>query len=218
MPETLASLPTGGGKDFWKAFPEPMAGVDEAGRGCLAGPVVAGAVILPPAYDLPGLTDSKKISAKTRQVLEKRIKEQALAWGLGLSWPPEIDRINILQASLTAMSRAVGTLRIAPAFLAVDGNHEIHLPLPQRAVVRGDTLVPAISAASILAKTFRDRLLFHLEKRYPGYGLAQHKGYGVKNHFEALRVLGPCPMHRLTFKGVCPETQAKEALLWLPGI
>ena len=192
--------------------------MDEAGRGCLAGPVVAGAVILPPAYDLPGLTDSKKISANTRQILEKRIKEQALAWGLGLSWPLEIDRINILQASLRAMSRAVAVLRLEPAFLAVDGNREIPLARPQRAVVGGDALVPAISAASILAKTFRDKLLFHLDKRYPGYGLAQHKGYGVKSHFEALRALGPCPMHRLTFKGVCPETPGNEAALCLPGI
>lgn len=199
------------------------AGVDEAGRGCLAGPVVAGAVILPRSFRLPGLDDSKKLTAARRAELEPAIKAQALAWGLGVIWPPEIDRINILQATFRAMARAVAVMKLRPKSLLIDGNKTIpvHLlvcPLPQQAIVDGDSLEPAISAASVLAKTFRDRLLERLDRRYPGYTLAAHKGYGTAAHLAALRALGPCPQHRLTFRGVLPEKPASGVQGCLPGI
>lgn len=199
-----------------------VAGIDEAGRGCLAGPVVAAAVILPAVYELPGLTDSKALSAKAREILAPRIRECALAWGLGVVWPRRIERINILQATFEAMSRAVGVLRLTPGLLLIDGNkvlpdtvlalfwragHNAPQPL-QRAIVGGDKSEDAISAASILAKTFRDQLMLHLARRWPGYGLEEHKGYGTKAHYAALRRLGPCPQHRLTFRGVLPRTTA----------
>ncbi len=216
----------------------PVAGIDEAGRGCLAGPVVAAAVILPPDIDparlaelLPGLGDSKALSAARREALAPRIKEVALAWSLGLAWPREIDRVNILAATLRAMARAAALLRVRPALLLIDGNKTCPAPLPQRAIVDGDALVPAISAASILAKTFRDRLLTALDRRHPGYGFSGHKGYGAATHFQALRELGPCRQHRLTFRGVLPEEdrlalladlrrkpESKETQPCLPGI
>ena len=192
------------------------AGIDEAGRGCLAGPVVAGAVILPPGYDLPGLTDSKKLSPRRRAELAQAIKAQAVSWALGFSWPREIDRINILQATLAAMSRALCALRVQPDCVLVDGNRAFPSPLPLTTVVGGDAIHPCISAASILAKTFRDELLERMDERYPGYGLAVHKGYGTREHLEALRRLGPSPAHRATFRGVRPEP--REKTLWLPGI
>ena len=200
----------------------PVAGIDEAGRGCLAGPVVAAAVILPAVYELPGLTDSKALSAKARDILAPRIRECALAWVLGVVWPRRIERINILQATFEAMSRAVGVLRLTPGRLLIDGNkvlpdavltlfwrtgHTAPPPL-QQAVVGGDKSEDVISAASILAKTFRDRLMLHLGRRWPGYGLEEHKGYGTKAHYAALRRLGPCPQHRLTFRGVLPQAAA----------
>ncbi len=192
----------------WHTWPTPVAGVDEAGRGCLAGPVVAGACILPAEFALPGLTDSKKLTAKRRETLAPLIKEQAVAWGLGVIWPGEIDRINILQATFLAMHRAVAALRQSPAFLAVDGNQTIpaHLcAVPQEAIVEGDARVPAISAASILAKTFRDRLMTQLHHRYPCYGFDRHKGYGTQEHIAAIGEHGPCRLHRLTFAKVRPD-------------
>ncbi|MBU1230447.1 MAG: ribonuclease HII [Proteobacteria bacterium] len=195
------------------------AGIDEAGRGCLAGPVVAAACILPEDFDLPGLTDSKALSPARREALAGAIRSQAVAWSLGLAWGPEIDRINILQATLRSMERAVAGLRLRPALLLIDGNQAIALPLPQRTVIGGDALIPAISAASILAKTFRDRLMRALDRRHPGYGLAGHKGYGTAAHLEALRRLGPSPIHRLTFRGVRPGGPPKnERQQCLPGI
>lgn len=197
------------------------AGVDEAGRGCLAGPVVAAACILPPSFDLPGLTDSKALSAQRRDELAHAIRSQAVAWALGLAWPREIDRINILQASLRSMERAVARLRVTPVLLLIDGNQACQSSIPQRTVIGGDALVPAISAASILAKTFRDRLLGVLDRLHPGYGLAVHKGYGTALHLDALRRLGPSPVHRLSFRGVLPEAPrkpAKDAQSCLPGI
>lgn len=194
------------------------AGVDEAGRGCLAGPVVAAAVILPADYELPGLADSKKLKPAVRRKLAKEIKAQALAWGLGLGTVEEIDARNILQATFLAMARAVAALRARrpgqrlPGLL-IDGNQR--LPgqicaaflaacpqLRQESVVKGDGRIPAIAAASILAKTHRDRLMEAIARRYPGYGLAEHKGYATKIHYAALDALGPCPAHRLTFAGV----------------
>ncbi|EPR33065.1 Ribonuclease HII [Alkalidesulfovibrio alkalitolerans DSM 16529] len=191
-------------------------GIDEAGRGCLAGPVVAAAVILPPAFDLPGLTDSKKLSAARRETLAIAIRATAIAWRLGVVWQRDIDRLNILQATFLAMAKAVRRLPEPATLLLVDGNRTIPLPLPgnprQQAVVGGDALVPAISAASILAKTFRDALMHTLDRRHPGYGLAEHKGYGTAEHRAALRRLGPSNCHRLTFAGVV-EDQCR-----LPGL
>jgi ribonuclease HII len=196
-----------------------VAGIDEAGRGCLAGPVVACAVILPRDHGLAGLNDSKLLSAGAREAFAPRIKRCATAWGLGLVWPGRIDRINILQATFEAMSRAVRTLGVTPACLLIDGDKALpgHILAPhwrtrhngpcprQRAIVGGDKSVPAISAASILAKTFRDRLMRALARRWPGYGFEFHKGYGTKAHYAALRRLGPSPQHRLTFRGVKEE-------------
>jgi len=198
-------------------FPEPFAGVDEAGRGCLAGPVAAAAVILPKGLEIPGLNDSKKLTSDARAALEPEIKARALAWGVGLSRPREIERINILKATLAAMQRAVKALKVAPDFLVIDGCHTLALDIPQKALVKADLLIPAVSAASILAKTFRDRLLTKLDKRYPGYGLSQHKGYGTREHLEALKRLGPSPIHRLSFKGVRQDTPAQglPEELWL---
>ncbi len=264
-------------------------GIDEAGRGCLAGPVVAAAVILPPHADaaslaallpdLAGLTDSKKLTAARREVLAPRIRQHAVAWGLGVVWPRDIERINILQATFHAMWRAVRALRtgpagrdgsVAPGFdpaalpdaphwsglldvpLIIDGDKTIPAavfaglppcpsrpirpisqasptspirsaravpaaspcPAPaQRAVVGGDALVPAVSAASILAKTFRDQLMTALDRRFPGYGLAVHKGYGTAEHMAAIADLGPCPQHRATFRGVRPEAPQTQGSL-----
>ncbi|MFO7596050.1 MAG: ribonuclease HII [Desulfocurvibacter africanus] len=199
-----------------------VAGVDEAGRGCLAGPVVAAAVVLPAYVKLPGLADSKLLSPAERARLEPLIKARALAWAVGVSWPPEIDERNVLRATLLAMSRAVRALKLSPEELLVDGNQCIPEGLvgfiPQRAIVDGDRLVRCISAASVLAKTFRDRLMGKLERLYPGYGFARHKGYGTREHLQALIELGPSRMHRLTFRGVKPEPADAGEHLCLPGL
>jgi ribonuclease HII len=195
--------------------PETVAGVDEAGRGCLAGPVVAGACILPARYDLPGLTDSKQLTAARREELYTRIREQAVAWSVGVAWPDEIDAVNILQATFQAMGRAVRTLGRIPGFVRIDGDKTIPGPIlgltvPQEWVIKGDGTVPAISAASIMAKTFRDRLMVKLAGRYPGYGFDKHMGYGTKMHLDALAELGPCRMHRMTFRRVRPEGKPQQ--------
>lgn len=190
-----------------------VAGIDEAGRGCLAGPVVAAAVILPSQYHLPGLTDSKKLTSAKRNILAQTIKAQALSWALGFSWPREIERINILQGTLVAMSRALTALSLEPGQVLVDGNRAFPCHLPLRTVIGGDALFPCISAASIVAKTFRDKLMSGLDHRYPGYGLAQHKGYGTKIHMDALRCLGPSSIHRQTFRGVCREVVEHQPCL-----
>lgn len=192
-----------------------LAGVDEAGRGCLAGPVVAGAVILPESYDLPGLTDSKKLKAPEREALYDAIREQALFWAVGVIRAPEIDRINILQATFRAMSKALGQLGTHPRLVQVDGNHIIPkhvLPfeVAQEAVVKGDGTIPAISAASIMAKTFRDLIMMRFAPRFPAYQFEKHMGYGTKVHLEALQEHGPCRLHRLSFKGVLPEKQKQR--------
>ena len=175
-----------------------IAGVDEVGRGPLAGDVVAAAVILPD-YPLSGLTDSKALSATRRVALAEMIQHEAKAWALGRSSVAEIDELNILQASLLAMRRAVEALSICPDLVLVDGNRLPKWPYEARAIVKGDLTEPAISAASILAKVARDREMVELDGRYPGYGLATHKGYPTKAHLAALRERGVSPIHRRSF-------------------
>ena len=180
-----------------------ICGIDEAGRGPWAGPVTAGAVILDPSRPILGLTDSKKLSEKKRLALEPLIKENALAWGLGWASPEEIDELNIRQANHLAMRRAVKAMGHTPSAIIIDGNDvPADLPCPARAIIKGDLTEPAISAASILAKTARDKLMTELDVAHPGYGFAAHKGYGTKAHAEALTRLGPCPVHRMSFKPV----------------
>ncbi len=181
------------------------AGVDEAGRGPLAGPVVAAAVILDPRHPIEGLADSKKLSERARERLAPLIRERALAWSVALAEREEIDALNILQATLLAMSRAVLCLGVRPARVQVDGNRAPRLDDPDcciETIVRGDATVPAISAASILAKVHRDALMRALDASHPGYGFAVHKGYGTAAHLGALRRLGPSPQHRLSFAPV----------------
>lgn len=175
----------------------PIAGLDEAGRGPLAGPVVAAAVIL--TAPVRGLNDSKKLSEQRRQSLANDICRDAEAWALGWACVEEIDQLNILQASLLAMRRAVAGLSVPPALLLIDGNQAIQANIQEQGVVGGDAKVAEIAAASILAKVARDRWLVQLEQRYPGYGFAQHKGYGTKLHKAALAHLGPCQEHRRSF-------------------
>lgn len=179
-----------------------VAGVDEVGRGPLAGPVVAAAVILDPARPIEGLADSKKLSEAQREMLAPLIRERALAWALGRAEVEEIDAINILHASLLAMRRAVLALSTAPEFALIDGNRCPELPCPAEAVVKGDSRVAAISAASIIAKVARDREMVELDARYPGYGLAGHKGYPSPAHLAALEQLGVTPIHRRSFAPV----------------
>ncbi|KAB7627929.1 ribonuclease HII [Alkalilimnicola sp. S0819] len=176
-----------------------VAGVDEAGRGPLAGPVVAAAVILDPAKPIPGLADSKKLSPRRRAALRARIEAEALAWALGRAEVEEIDRINILQASFLAMRRAVDGLGVVPDMVLVDGNACPPLPCAAQPVVGGDNRIACIAAASILAKEVRDAELIALDARYPAYGFARHKGYGTAVHLRALREHGPCPLHRRSF-------------------
>lgn len=179
-----------------------VAGVDEAGRGPLAGPVCAAAVILDPRDPIPDLDDSKRLTATQRAALEPRIQRGALAWSLGWASAAEIDRVNILQASLLAMRRAVSALDPSPRRVLVDGNRCPELDCPAEAIIGGDGRVPAIAAASILAKVARDRLMEALERDFPGYGFARHKGYPTQTHREALVRLGPCPEHRRSFAPV----------------
>ena len=179
-----------------------IAGIDEVGRGPLAGDVVAAAVILDPAAPIPGLNDSKKLSDKQRQEVVMLIKERALALSIGRSSVMEIDSLNILQASLLAMRRALETLPRRPQLVYVDGNQLPEWRFQAKAIVRGDEKIPAIAAASVLAKVTRDREMEALDSLYPGYGLAKHKGYPTKQHLEALVKLGPSPIHRKSFAPV----------------
>lgn len=176
-----------------------ICGVDEAGRGPLAGPVCAAAVILPPDAQIPGLNDSKKLTDKKRRELFPVIKETAIAYGIGLASHEEIDRINILQATFLAMERAIAGLSVKPELALIDGNREKDFGIPVKTVIHGDSLSASIAAASILAKVTRDDLMLELAKKYPRYGFEIHKGYGTKAHYEALRTYGPCEIHRMTF-------------------
>ncbi|MCG8565773.1 MAG: ribonuclease HII [Desulfobacterales bacterium] len=179
-----------------------IAGLDEAGRGPLAGPVVSAAVILPRGFECPGLTDSKKLSEKKRDALFPIIREEALAVGVGIADHKEIDEINILQASLLSMKRAVEDLGMDADFLLVDGKFTIPMETPQQAIVKGDSLSISIAAASIIAKVTRDRQMAELHEAYPQYNFIKHKGYPTKAHKEAIREHGPCPVHRMSFKVV----------------
>ncbi|MFC5388740.1 ribonuclease HII [Brevundimonas bullata] len=174
----------------------PVCGVDEAGRGPWAGPVSAAAVILNPDDLPPGIDDSKALTEKRRAALEPEIKARALAWGVGFASVEEIEELNILHATGLAMCRAIEALSIQPAIALVDGNYRFKLPCDVTTVVKGDSLSLSIAAASILAKTARDRLMIELDGQYPGYGFASHKGYNAPLHQQALKALGPCPAHR----------------------
>ena len=186
------------------------AGVDEAGRGPLAGPVVAAAVILDPENPIEGLADSKKLTAKKREALEPLIKERALAWCVAEASVEEIDEINILQATMLAMQRAVAGLKVQPEFVQVDGNRIPKLPMMAEAIVKGDAKVAAISAASILAKTHRDAYMMEQAHRYPGYGFEKHMGYGTAEHIKAIETLGVLPIHRKTFKPISLYCQEEK--------
>lgn len=180
-----------------------IAGVDEVGRGCLAGAVVAATVILDLSKPLPeGLNDSKKISEKKRLKLDEEIRANAIAFAIAQVEADEIDRINILQATKRAMTSAVGKLSPAADFLLIDALELKEISLSQKAIIHGDAISASIAAASIIAKTYRDKLMCELDNIYPAYGFAKHVGYGTKAHFEALRAHGACPLHRKSFKGV----------------
>lgn len=176
-------------------------GCDEAGRGCLAGPVVAAAVILPERFAHPLLNDSKQLTESQRELLRPIIEAEALSWGIGVCSPEEIDQLNILQASITAMHRAIDQLVLSPELLLIDGNRFRPYPgIPHECIVKGDATYRSIAAASILAKTERDRMMLELAQLYPGYGFAEHKGYPTPQHRAALAELGPSPVHRLSFR------------------
>ena len=181
---------------------QKIAGVDEVGRGPLAGAVVAAAVILDPNNPIKGLTDSKKLTEKKREALSKEIKDKALSWSLGRAEQEEIDDINILQASLLAMKRAVEGLNIQPDHVQIDGNRCPDMNYSMEAIIKGDTLIPEIGAASIIAKVARDHEMVELDKLYPEYGFAGHKGYPTKKHREALEKYGVTPIHRKSFAPV----------------
>jgi len=196
-----------------KACPGPVCGVDEAGRGPWAGPVCAAAVILKPRAVPSGVDDSKKLSAARREALEIEIKQRAVAWGVGFASVAEIAQLNILHATGLAMRRAVEAMQTAPIFALVDGNYAFNLPCPVKTVVGGDAISASIAAASILAKTARDRLMMQMDDIYPGYGFSGHKGYRAPIHAEALLRLGPCPEHRLTWGPVKLALMGKDPML-----
>ena len=193
-------------KDMWliekSHFEKEIAcicGVDEAGRGPLAGPVCAAAVILPPNLEIPGLDDSKKLTDKRRRELFPIIKEQAIAYGIAFASHEEIDEINILQATYLAMERAISSLSVRPELALIDGNRAKDFGLPVQTVVKGDSLSASIAAASILAKVTRDDYMEEMAKTYPQYSFEVHKGYGTKLHYEKIAAFGPSPIHRMTF-------------------
>lgn len=176
-----------------------VCGIDEAGRGPLMGPVCAAAVILPPHFEIEGLNDSKKLTEKKREALFPIITSSAVAYGIAYATEKEIDELNILNATMLAMNRAIKALSVKADFALIDGNCSRSIEIPSKTIVGGDAKCPSISAASILAKVSRDRLCYELDKKYPEYGFAKHKGYGTKEHMEALKKYGPCSCHRMTF-------------------
>jgi ribonuclease HII len=187
-----------------------LAGVDEAGRGPLAGPVVAGAVIMRPGDEIPGVRDSKLLTPRQRERLYQDITSRALSWGVGIVGPREIEQYNILQATLRAMKAAVLSLDPSPDFLLIDGINRIPVDLPQQAIKKGDARCPCIAAASIVAKVTRDRLMMEYHEHYPVYNFARHKGYPTRTHREAIRQHGCCEIHRRTFKGVKEHLEAGD--------
>lgn len=192
-------------REYYEAGIYAVCGVDEAGRGPLAGPVYAAAVILPPGIEIPGLNDSKKISGKKRELLFDEIRACANAYCIACASAQEIDEINILEAAMLAMRRAVEGLPAAPELVLADGNRNpaplyAGQPVPCIPVVKGDALSASIAAASILAKVSRDRFMLEMARKYPGYGFEQHKGYPTRAHYAALAELGPCPIHRRSFR------------------
>lgn len=196
--------------ELWASGLRHVAGVDEAGMSPLAGPVAAAAVVLPPGCRLVGVDDSKKLTAEQRAELAATIRAEAVTWAVAYVEPEEIDRFNIYQAGLLVMRRAVEALAVEPQALLVDARRLPDLPIRQRSLVKGDQKSLSIAAASILAKTERDAKMAALDERYPGYGFARHKGYPVREHYEALERLGPCPIHRRSF------TPVREALGLIP--
>jgi ribonuclease HII len=196
-----------------KACPAPVCGVDEAGRGPWAGPVCAGAVILDPRKRIKGLDDSKKLTAKAREALDLEIRAKAIAFGVGFASVAEIAELNILHATGLAMCRAIEAMSIQPVFALVDGNYRFKLPCDVKTVVGGDAKSASIAAASILAKTARDRLMCELDGLYPGYGFSSHKGYRAPIHGKALLELGPCPEHRLGWGPVKLALMGRDPML-----
>lgn len=176
-----------------------VCGIDEAGRGPLSGPVVAAACVLEPGTEIPGLNDSKKLTPKKRDLLHDLVIERATDFAVGFATPEEIDSINILNATMLAMRRAIAALKEPADYALVDGNCIRDYPIPARAIIKGDSLSMSVAAASILAKVTRDRLCLEDDRQYPMYGFAKHKGYGTAEHIAALRTYGPCPIHRKTF-------------------
>lgn len=188
-----------------------IAGVDEAGRGCWAGPVVAAAVMLPYGWCPPDLDDSKRVAAARREVLYRQLRAESIAWGACAVGPRVIEARNILCATLQAMARAVSRLRPQPDLILVDGLQTPRVPCEARALIKGDASSAAVAAASIIAKVLRDRMMIGWDRRYPGYGFAVNKGYGVAEHREALRRLGPCSLHRSNFR---PVAECSRRSLW----
>jgi ribonuclease HII len=201
---------------------EIICGIDEAGRGPLAGPVVAAAVILDKKRRINGLNDSKQLTEERRDILALRIKERAIAWGVGVATVEEIDTVNIRQANFLAMQRAFSQLAVTPTHVLVDGNDPPPIQCKVTCIIGGDALESCISAASILAKTHRDAMMVELCAQYPGYGFSQHKGYGVAVHLEALKRLGPSPVHRKSFRPVKEAMgiydDASRTQMALPGV
>jgi ribonuclease HII len=188
--------------ELWERGFDRIAGVDEAGIGPMAGPVVAGAVVLPRDYKLRSLDDSKKLDVTTREQLAERIKTDAVAWAVGVAEVEEIDRLNVYHAGLLAMKRAVENLKVLPDYILVDARAIRECQVPQRGIIRGDQLSASIAAASIIAKTTRDAMMVELDRKFPGYGFASHKGYPTPAHFQALRELGAAAIHRRSFRPV----------------
>ena len=194
-------------KALWHAGLTRVAGVDEAGRGPLAGPVVAAAVIFSPGEIIPGVDDSKKLTAEAREKLYPLLLSRCIDFGVGLVTAEEIDHLNILQASLLAMKKALANLHLQPEHVLIDGRTRLDLDTPQTAIIKGDALSFTIGAASIIAKVVRDAIMQHYHRQFPGYGFHEHKGYSTENHLAALRRLGPCAIHRRSFR---PRTLRQE--------
>jgi ribonuclease HII len=195
--------------ELWQAGYMRIAGIDEAGRGALAGPVVAAAVVFPPGTAIPKIDDSKRLTRDVREALFQQIATAASGISVGYCTAEVIDEVNIRQGTLLAMQAAVQGLPCLAEFLLIDGRDGVHSMLPQRMIVRGDQTVGSIAAASIVAKVTRDRLMERLDHQFPGYGFAQHKGYGTTAHFHALQLLGPSAIHRTTFRGVTSKAAGR---------